>query len=457
MGAVQFARAEYVSRGKGGSATRSAAYAAREYVKDERLGVTHDFTHRAPAAHVEVLLPPGASPGLSSVAGLSNAMELSEKRKDSQTAREFVLALPASHEVSHGDRVEMLRSFVHDQFVSKGLGAIVAIHQPEPKKPGETVDLTSESANWHAHIIVSTRRVNSQGLEDRKARDLDPEVRRAGGKSFVTEADRWGEIWREHQNAYFRSHGMVVRVDPPAIHTGPHVGPVRFRGPAGKETEADAEKLAARNAEAVRDPAKVIAALTGRNATFTAREVERVLTKAGIEGKELRTLKAEALALPGVVKLFDSEGQAVGRFTTKAVRQHELAVMQDAGEVARSRHPSLNVEPGSSLRPDQARAFTYAVSEGGVKVIEGRAGTGKSYTLGAIRDAYEIRRLRGSGARAPEQGRPGIEARRLQTFRHADQRVLGFETRAGQVGSPHRSDRGRGRHGGQRAHGDASG
>jgi hypothetical protein len=99
MSAIPYARAQYVSRGSGGSATRSAAYAARAYVRDERLGVAYDFTHRAPAEHVEVLLPPGASPGLSSVQALSNAMELAEHRKDSQTARKFVLALPASSEV----------------------------------------------------------------------------------------------------------------------------------------------------------------------------------------------------------------------------------------------------------------------------------------------------------------------------------------------------------------------
>lgn len=42
-----------------------------------------------------------------------------------------------------------------------------------------------------------------------------------------------------------------------------------------------------------------------------------------------------------------------------------------------------------TLRPDQAAAFEHAIGAGHLKLIEGRAGTGKSYTLAAIRDAYE--------------------------------------------------------------------
>ena len=157
----------------------------------------------------------------------------------------------------------------------------------------------------------------------------------------------------------------------------------------GKETETDAAKLAARNAEAVRDPAKIIGALTARNATFCAWEIERVLKKAGIEGRELRDLKGKVLAQPEVIKLYDGEGQGVGRFTTTEVRRHELGIMADAAAVAGSKHRDLNVEPGRGLREDQRRAFDYAVAGRGLVVIEGRAGTGKSHTLGAIRDAHK--------------------------------------------------------------------
>jgi len=41
------------------------------------------------------------------------------------------------------------------------------------------------------------------------------------------------------------------------------------------------------------------------------------------------------------------------------------------------------------LREDQRAAFEHAVGTGGLKLIEGRAGTGKSYTLAAVREAHE--------------------------------------------------------------------
>ena len=192
--AIEFARVRYLSRSSDGSATRQAAYVAREKVHDERTGQTYSFAHREVPAWCEVLLPPGAPQGLATVAGLANAMELSENRKNSQTAREFVLALPADREVSHQDRVEMLRGFVQEHFTSKGLGAIVAIHQPHPKLRGSAADLESPTANVHAHVLVTTRYITGAAL-GAKARDLQPEVRRgAQGKAFVTEADRWGAI-----------------------------------------------------------------------------------------------------------------------------------------------------------------------------------------------------------------------------------------------------------------------
>jgi ATP-dependent exoDNAse (exonuclease V) alpha subunit len=43
-----------------------------------------------------------------------------------------------------------------------------------------------------------------------------------------------------------------------------------------------------------------------------------------------------------------------------------------------------------SLRDDQRAAFAHAVAPGGLKLIEGRAGTGKSFTLAAVREAHTL-------------------------------------------------------------------
>jgi MobA/MobL family len=89
-------------------------------VHDERTGQTYSFAHREAPTHCEALLPGGAPRGLATVASLANAMELSENRKNSQTAREFVLALPADREVSHGDRCRDAARFRAGAFHLKG-------------------------------------------------------------------------------------------------------------------------------------------------------------------------------------------------------------------------------------------------------------------------------------------------------------------------------------------------
>ena len=91
-----------------------------------------------------------------------------------------------------------------------------------------------------------------------------------------------------------------------------------------------------------------------------------------------------------------TSGEAAGRYTTKTVRAQERAALADATAVAGARHhralPAAAIDAAvasRSLRPDQRRAFDHAVAAGGLKIIEGRAGTGKSYSLAAIRDAHE--------------------------------------------------------------------
>src|SRR6476620_5493888 len=111
--AIAFARARYISRASGGSATRSAAYNAREAVADERTGERFSFKHRAAPEHHAVLLPEGADAGLADAVtlwnaadavALWNAAEAAERRKDAQVARELVVALPADRELAHEDR-----------------------------------------------------------------------------------------------------------------------------------------------------------------------------------------------------------------------------------------------------------------------------------------------------------------------------------------------------------------
>ena len=392
--AIQFARARYISRNSGGSAVRSAAYNAREAIGAERTGEVFYFRNRDAPEHHEVLLPAEVATWFADAGVLWNAAEAAEKRKDAQVAREVVLALPADREVSTEDRIALARSFAGTHFVSKGLAVQLDVHAPHG------AEAESERANWHAHLLITTRRLEGDEFSAKKARDLDPEVRSAGGRARVADGAAWGELWREHQDQYFREHGLSARVDPTATHAEEHIGPVRMRR-TGAEIVERAETIREANQEAARDPAQVLATLTRNNATFTERDLDRHLTKQlGQEGtdaaEEIAAVRAAVLKSADLVPLHDREtGAAAGRFTTRQVRDEERSALSDAGTLAGSRSGAVSgrsaqaAEAARTMRPDQQEAFAYATGAGKLKVIVGRAGTGKSYTLGAIADAHE--------------------------------------------------------------------
>ena len=408
--AIAFARARYLSRASGGNAVRSAAYNARDAIEAERTGELFHFRHRDAPEHHEVLLPDGAGARFADCAVLWNAAEAAERRKDSQVAREIVLALPADRELSTEDRIELARSFALEHFVSKGLAVQLDVHSPHKDRgeaEGADVEGTGgDHTNWHAHLLITTRRLEGDRLAAKKARDLDPEVRTAGGRALVSEGEAWGELWRQHQDRYFAEHGLLLRVDATAAHPGEHIGPVRMRK-VDSPIVARAEVLRAANEAAARDPEQVLAALTRNNATFTERDVDRYLEKhlgPGLGGtpdpetaRDIAATRAAVLGHMDVLALHDRDtGDAAGRFTTIGVRQQEEQALADGAAVAGARHHrgvaarhQAVALASRSLRDDQGAAFTHAVAAGGLKIIEGRAGTGKSFTLATVRDAHE--------------------------------------------------------------------
>jgi Ti-type conjugative transfer relaxase TraA len=387
--AIAFARARYISRSTGGSAARSAAYNARAEIGDERTGEVFYFKHRDAPEHHEVLLPDGADEKFADAATLWNAAEAAERRKDSQVAREIVMALPANAEVSNEDRIELARSFALEHFVAKGLGVQLDIHAPHGG------DLESERANFHAHLLITTRRIEGDRLSATKARDLAPDIRQAGARSFVAEGEEWGKLWREHQDRYFLSHGFSARVDATATHAQEHIGPLRMRA-AESEANERTREIARANGEAARDPGKVLEALTRNNATFSERDLDRYLSKHIFDEAERAGVHAKVFSRDELVPLHEREtGEASGRFTTRRVRAEEREALQEARGLADARHHKAAPESAKrralaekSLREDQRAAFEHATAEGGLKIIEGRAGTGKSFTLAAIRDAH---------------------------------------------------------------------
>jgi hypothetical protein len=78
---------------RAGGVLRSAAYRAGEELRDDTGEIVHDYTRKTGVKHSEIILPDNAPPEFADRQILWNTVDASEKRQDSQLAREITVAL----------------------------------------------------------------------------------------------------------------------------------------------------------------------------------------------------------------------------------------------------------------------------------------------------------------------------------------------------------------------------
>ena len=142
--AIYHCTTKTVNRSSGRTSVASMAYRAGEKLKDERTGLTHDFTKKSGVAHTEIISNLDIDIDRNQ---LWNLAEQSENRKDARTAREWVIALP--DELDADQRKDLAKDFAKSLVDRYGVIADIAIH--EPSKGGN-------DKNHHAHIMLTTRK-----------------------------------------------------------------------------------------------------------------------------------------------------------------------------------------------------------------------------------------------------------------------------------------------------------
>ena len=213
--AIYHLNAKIISRSNGQSATEAAAYRAAEKIYNERTGETFNYTRKKGVYSTEILTPNNAPDWMLDRSSLWNAAELFEKRSNSRTAREFDIALPT--ELTNPQKQELVRNFVQDNFVNKGLVADLAFHDINTHNP-------------HVHIMITTRTVDENGLGT-KDRSLDK-------KDFLL---KLRESWATYTNDALESIGSSEKIDHrtleeqninriPQIHLGANVAAMMKRG-----------------------------------------------------------------------------------------------------------------------------------------------------------------------------------------------------------------------------------
>ena len=81
--------------------------------------------------HTEILLPPHAPREYANRQTLWNAVEDADRNKNAQLAYSFDIAL--QNEFSTEENIALARQFLLDNFVSRGMIADFAVHQPDKK------------------------------------------------------------------------------------------------------------------------------------------------------------------------------------------------------------------------------------------------------------------------------------------------------------------------------------
>ena len=174
-------------------------------------------------------------------------MEKAEKNKKAQLAYSFDIAL--QNELTMDENIALARRFVQEHFVSKGMIADLAVHEP---------DKENGIPNPHFHVLTTMRPLNPDGSWGNKQRreyalDENGERIRDEKGEYVFNAvhttdwhepetlERWREAWCRMVNAEFERKGITVRIDHrsyeaqgieqiPMVHEGPLVQKMEKRG-----------------------------------------------------------------------------------------------------------------------------------------------------------------------------------------------------------------------------------
>lgn len=367
-----------ISRSQGRSAIACAAYRSAEKLLDSSQDKVHDYTKKQDVAHVEILAPKQAPSWMLDREKLWNGVEDSEKRKDAQLAREFNFSLP--RELTLEQNIALAREFVQTTFVSKGMVADLSVHNDQ---------MPDGELQPHAHVMLTLREVTPEGF-GQKVREWNAK------EQLLT----WREAWGEIANKHLFLHGHDVSIDHRTLAAQEiDLEPQHKIGAsAAKERMArleDHQRIARENGERLlRDPGIALHAITRQQSTFTHQDIARFVNRQTVDSEQFQAVYDKVKGHEDLVSLgLDDRGRQ--RYTTKEMLAVETLMIERAGQlVERSGHSVHHhfqdrALQSRSLTPEQKTAFEHLVSDGDLKNVIGYAGSGKSYLLGAAKEAWE--------------------------------------------------------------------
>jgi Ti-type conjugative transfer relaxase TraA len=375
-----------VSRSKGRSAVACAAYRAGEKLHDERYDKDYDYTKKKDVVHAEILLPNNAQSKLKDRETLWNEVEKNENRKDAQLAREFNFALP--RELTLEQNILLSREFVKESFVKEGMIADLCIHN----------DKSSDGLfHPHAHVMLTMREVTENGFGKK--------VRAWNDKALLMS---WREAWAEMANKHLALNGHDLVIDHRSLADQQIALEPQYKIGASVARDQlvrmeDHQRIARENGEKlILNPEIALHAITRQQSTFTHQDLARFVNRHTVNADQFLVVYEKVKQCDQMVSLgLDDKNHE--RFTSKEMLKLESRMMeQAAGLSKREKHAVKAVFQEKALSQkeltlEQKTAFDHLVSRGDLKCVVGFAGTGKSYLLGSLREAWESQGFTVSG------------------------------------------------------------
>ena len=226
-----------IRRSAGRSVIAAAAYRAGEKLTSKYDGLVHDYTHKHGVVTADILLPPNAPKKYSDRNTLWNSVEMFEKRIDAQLAYNFDVALQT--EFTQEENTALVRQFLQENFVSRGMIVDYAIHDPDNK---------NGISNPHFHFLCPMRPLNKDGSWGPK-RKRESVIADDGQRQTIwvkttdwgepETLEQWRQAWADLCNAKFEEKGLDIRIDNRSFaRQGVDLIPTVHEGPAVREMEA---------------------------------------------------------------------------------------------------------------------------------------------------------------------------------------------------------------------------
>jgi len=286
-----------VQRSKGQNAVASIAYNARDKlnglvvdpVTGDSVVKTWDYRKLTGLSYSAILAPEHAPDWVYDRQELWSRCEEFENRKNSQTARKMMIALPK--ELTEEQNILLVQEFVRNYLVEHGMVVDINIHYDNPNNP-------------HVHLQMTTRElVKIEGADSDNGVNSDV-------IDFSNHKNRhWGSklFWRYLMegvavttNKHLELHGFTARISHlshkergidlvPTIHEGParHIPDSLLRKKNEEIIKANAKAIMA-------NPELVLDRLSVNKPVFTKEEIAEALMETMHHGMDMKNIETSA-------------------------------------------------------------------------------------------------------------------------------------------------------------------